>query len=550
MEDTRAQTYTRLGESLKAERGKWDYWWDELRSVMLPRRWDDVEVSGGVADWRRRNNSVSNLACQNLAAAHVAFITPSDKSWFAFKPHEDVKTDKSVGWCGMVTKIVRQHLADSNFYSEVHECYLDRCSLGIGALLCEERDNGALNFVNVPCGTFACAQNSYGEIDTFVRWFKFSAAQIVQRFGRDGKIADEKIQDAYDDEKRRYAQDFALMHIVRPRPKYDPKRGVLDATQRPYESVYVCEETKNILLEDGYYEFPYLVTRFVRWGSGPYGCPPGYFVMDEIKDVMFSDHVLNVLAEVAAFPRILELADQVGEIDMRAGGRTTVSPAALDANLPREWATAGRYDVALDRMKAKEEIIEAAFFKPMIQVISSVEREMTATEVVARENEKILAFSPSFTLLTSDLSRFFKRIFALLGRAEKFPDPPEELRIQKGDMALTIPPVVRFTGKIAVALERIQSEGMMYAFGTIANFAGVAPDMLDVFNKRKIAKDLARTAGTDEDCLVSDEDIAALDQQRAEQQQMQQQMQLAQMGAAAAKDGSQAINQLQGGGKA
>ena len=42
----------------------------------------------------------------------------------------------------------------------------------------------------------------------------------------------------------------------------------------------------------------------------------------------------------------------------------------------------------------------------------------------ARENERVLMFSPSFTLFVSDLYSTRTRIFSLLFRMGKFPRPP------------------------------------------------------------------------------------------------------------------------------
>ncbi|QAA42182.1 hypothetical protein C1I94_11740 [Akkermansia muciniphila] len=81
-------------------------------------------------------------------------------------------------------------------------------------------------------------------------------------------------------------------------------------------------------------EFPYLVTRFLKWGSGPYGLAPGRLVFPAIQQVQFLNRILDTLGEVAAFPRILELANQIGEVDLRAGGRTVITPEAASLHLP------------------------------------------------------------------------------------------------------------------------------------------------------------------------------------------------------------------------
>ncbi len=162
----------------------------------------------------------------------------------------------------------------------------------------------------------------------------------------------------------------------------------------------------------------------MKWGSGPHGLAPGRLVFPAIQQVQFLNRILDTLGEVAAFPRILELANQIGEVDLRAGGRTVITPEAASLHLPREWATQGRYDVGMDRLAQKQDAIRRAYYLPMLELWSGHRGNMTATEVMARENERVLMFSPSFTLFVSDLYSTMTRIFSLLFRMGKFPRPP------------------------------------------------------------------------------------------------------------------------------
>ena len=70
----------------------------------------------------------------------------------------------------------------------------------------------------------------------------------------------------------------------------------------PFESVYLSLDDQVIVEEGGYMEFPYLVTRFLKWGSGPYGLAPGRLVFPAIQQVQFLNRILDTLGEVAAFP--------------------------------------------------------------------------------------------------------------------------------------------------------------------------------------------------------------------------------------------------------
>lgn len=228
------------------------------------------------------------------------------------------------------------------------------------------------------------------------------------------KIACEKIQAAYADAGKKYDPDFTVVHLVQPRKVYDLRLAEYDGKQRPFESIYICEESETLLEEDGYHEFPYFVPRFLKWGNGPYGLAPGKAVIPAMKSLIRLDENMDTLADIAAFRVFWSWLSRwekltTGLVDApRSAGRRQ------DKNFPREWASGGRYDVGQDRIEIKKREIQEAFYCDMLQVISQIDREMTATEVRAREGEKLTMFSPTFTLYTSDLSYFFKRIFGVL----------------------------------------------------------------------------------------------------------------------------------------
>ena len=60
------------------------------------------------------------------------------------------------------------------------------------------------------------------------------------------------------------------------------------------------------------------------------------------------EKILYTLGQTKAYPRLFLLAEQYGEVDLRAGGRTVISPEAAELGLPREWGTQGQYDIGLD----------------------------------------------------------------------------------------------------------------------------------------------------------------------------------------------------------
>lgn len=499
--------------SLKSVRAPWESWWDALREYVLPRRIseDDEASLPGDASAEHLYDTTAVEACQKLASGHMSYITPSHEVWFKWAAPDGVDGDEAESWYNRCSEIALKELSVSNFYTEIHECFLDRVAFGTGSMYSGVSSSGNLMFTHIPCGRFCCAENEEGSVDTYFREFSFSAYQAERMFGR--RNLGPKTRKILEDGKDPHAVSLRFLHAVRPRTGRNRKRE--DSLNMPYESLYISLDDRRIVEEGGYREFPYLVSRFLKWGESPYGLAPGRLVFPEIRQAQFLNRILDTLGEIAAFPRILELANQIGEVDMRAGGRTVITPEAASLHLPREWATQGRYDIGMDRLERKQDAIRRAFYLPMLELWGNRTGSMTATEVMARENERVLMFSPSFTLFVSDLYPIMCRIFALMFRQGKFPRPPESVLRKGTDGQLSIgEPRVVYQSKIALILRRVQSEGIDRSLQRLGMMASLAPELQDHVDWDACFRMACRFDGAPEQMLRSMRDVRKLRKER------------------------------------
>lgn len=486
-------------QTLRAARAPWESWWETMREYVLPGRAQLLGGQDDVADAassRRLSDTTAVEACQKLAGGHMSYITPGHEMWFKWSSPDPAASDEEESWYNRCSEIACRELALSNFYTELHECFLDRVGLGTGCLFCSTGRDGRLLFRHIPCGQFVCAENDEGQVDTFMREFRFTPHQAALRFGESalGDNARARLKQAPN------TASLNFLHVVRPRRKRNRRRE--DARNMPFESLYYSMDDNRVVDESGYREMPYMVTRFLRWGEGVYGLAPARLVYPDIRQAQFLNRILDMLGEVAAFPRILELANQVGEVDLRAGGRTLINPESASLGFPREWATGGRYDVGVDRLKQKQESIRRAFFVPMLELWDGTTRQMSASEVIARENERVMLFSPSFTLFTCDFAPMMERIFALLCRSGRFPLPPSGARRldKRGEEYIDSPHVV-YQGRIAQALRRRQGEGIDRALQRLQQMGQMDPTLADHIDLERSFRLAARLDGVSEEVL-------------------------------------------------
>ncbi len=504
-----SRSISSIYSALKSQRAPWESWWEELRHYVLPSR---LEHEGHVPDSSHRLYDTTAVeACQKLASAHMSYITPSHEMWFQWSSLDPDIGDEAESWYHQCSEIANRELAISNFYTELHECFLDRVSLGTGSLFCGPPKKGKLHFRHIPCGHFACSYQDDGMLDTYVREFSLSAKQAASMFGE--KALGKKAKTLLSQPARALDSSLRFLHLVRLRSQRI--RGRVGAKNMPYESISYCLDDDCVVEESGYNEFPYMVTRFLKWGEGAYGIAPARLVYPDIKQTQFLNRILDMLGEVAAFPRILELANQVGEVDLRAGGRTLINTESAALGFPREWATQGRYDVGMDRLKQKQESINRAFFLPMLELWQQNKQQMTAAEVYARENERVMLFSPSFTLFTTDFQPMMERIFATLFRLGRFPKPPSTLlkNNAKGEEEVEMPRAV-YQGRIASVMRRIQSEGMERALARLQGMVGMDPQLVDHIDLDRSFRYAARMDGVPEEVLRPERGVTRMRRQR------------------------------------
>ena len=472
---------------------------------------------------------VAASAAATLASTHSSYITPAGRRWFKLqyrKARKDKVNDNVARFFRALTNGMSERLAESNFYTASHEVYNDRTRLGTGAMFIGGSDTEPLYFTYFAFGTYVLDEDARGNVHTLVRKFEYTPAQAEMEWGIEN--LSEKVQAWCRDDNMRNSHKVEFLQIVRPNRK-QRKEGWRDIPEelRSYEGYYVEADSYHIVKREGFYEFPFLVTRYLRSAGSPYGTPPGKSVLPAIRQVVKLERIMDTLAEVQAFPRIMQLPRQNKQVDMRAGGITTISEEAARLNMPREWGTSGRYDIGIDRIRQKEEQIRKAYHEDMLLSVTAQEKQMTAREVEERVAEKILAFTPSFTLFINDNKVAMRRILGVLLRRGELPldDAPAELKKEIGEI---LNPQVAYLGRIAQALELIVARGTQQVIDEIVRWVQSTgkTEMLDWVDEESLIREWMDVFGCSDSVILSELDIRQKIKERMEQAQGAQQMAL------------------------
>lgn len=537
----------RMARSILSDKDEMRPLWDWLSRKIKPRK-NDVLNQVNAAEFQREACTTASEGLQLLTNGFMSHVMPSGETWFQFSHGGPVRTEKHELWYANANDVTYRALATSRFYPVMHEFHLERNLYGTACAYCEwKKDGDGLLFQNVPVGTFGFKRDYEGKVTTLAREFRFTAAQAVQAWGQD-KMPD-AVRRAYDREEERYSREFKFVHIVYENDGYSKgnAKGDMKPEDMPYQSAYFyAGGTWPVMARGGYEEFPFLVSIYEEW-EGIWGYAPGLQVMNEIGSSLLAERHLDELGALAVYPRLFIDAEQEGEVDLRAGGVTVVDRNVAGLNLPREWGTQGRYDVGIERLNRSDEKIKSAFHVKFLLAVSSIEdRELTATEVVARQREQVLGISGTFKLFATDFEVFLARIFGLLFRHGKYNTKkaaqPHDLLVEDGDHVSIAKPEVQYLGVVAQSVALAQQQNLQGALRSAAEWVQVTGDVtaLDGVNSTEAVKWLFTSQGAPSVVLRPQEEVEQLRTERQAAQQRQAALEETQ----AAAQGSQAVKNL------
>jgi CDGSH-type Zn-finger protein len=494
---------------LKQERSSWDPEWQELSEHFLPRK-ADITSKKASADTQRYDACFDGSAIQaaaTLANGQLAYITPGDSRWFAYDPPFALrKNDKAKTWYQECGEIVEMLLSTSNFYSEVHEMFFDDSVFGTYCLTLKPGKSHPFVFSSQPCGSYTIAENDEGLIDTRFFDLELDVIQAVKEFGEEN--LSEKLRKHFDEFKKTGkggTQKFKFIHA----------------------SKHVCRV-------GGFDEKPFFSGRHVKTSFGPYGVSPAWNALPDARQLNFLAKQLDALAEQKAFPRFLVPDTHEGEIDLRAAGATYFDAANPNA-VPKEWLTAGDYNIGLERENRKTQSINQAMHVDLFRMFAALDKQMTAREVAERAGEKLAQFSPAFARKTTEfLTPCLQSLFGMALRGGFFPAPPKEVALMQNGQPVIAPPNINYISRIALALKAMQNMAWARTMEISMPIWQLRPDLLDNYDLDQIERDRARNEGQPANWLRDKDDVEQMRQARAEAQARQAEMEQAALAADAA----------------
>lgn len=512
-------------EKMQSDRITWESLWQEVAEYMRPHYayFTQKSPEGGESQTEKVYNDTPLRANNILASGIHGQNTSPHKRWFELSfPDEEIMKDREVKqWLDKATKTIYKTLNASNFNTEIHKYYQDFSSFCTACIYCEEHPEkpGSLRFDNRFLGEIYIAEDAFGEIDTVYRKFKLTARQAAQEFGRDN--LSKPIQEKVDKEPD---ETFEFLHCVHPREDRDVEKK--DAQNMPYASIYVEVDQKNIVLESGYREMPYMVGRWSVSSGEVYGRGPGIDHLRDIKMLNRASQDMIMAANRAVDPPLMAPDDGfLMPVDISSGAVNYYNRGMLektDGITPVHLVDG--FPIGREFIQTYEMKVQQAFFNDLFLMIMGMEdKNMTATEVNARVEEKMVMLGPTLGRIQRELlDPIVKRVFGILWRAGKFPSAPQmvEELLQYDEYW----PEVEYISPLAQAQRATGANAIARTMQMAAPFGEVNPEIYDNFDSDWTIREIGNMFGAPESMFRSEKDVARIRQQRNQQAQMQQRL--------------------------
>jgi len=346
----------------------WRNRWQDVVDYVAPSREDhNRQRRSGEEKTHKIYDSTPTEALNTLAAGFMGYHTSQTTPWVSL-----VTADRALMefwevkyYLEEVTRQLLLTLQRSNFYPQMHEFYLDLGGFGTAVLYAGDDAENTVYFKS--CGVNECtiAENSKGLVDTIHREWKPDVRQMAQEFGLKNLSRD--AQKCWRDGKM--GERFEVVHAVFPQGDFrDPRLP----KQFPFPSVYMEKGSEHILSIRGYFEFPFMVTRWSKNTGQCFGYSPAIDQMPNIKTLNAQERAIIKAGSKAVSP----------PLDVPPGyrGRIKTAPDGLNYRAKGKDKISALYDVAgnvpigIELRNQKRDEIKSAFYTDVFMMLANLQR--------------------------------------------------------------------------------------------------------------------------------------------------------------------------------
>ncbi len=518
------EQYDRLLSSLKTERSSFISHWRDLADYILPRRIQLTTTESNKGDKRNHKiiDSTPTLAARTLRAGMMAGITSPARPWKRLTvPDPDMAEYGPVKeWLFTVDQRMNTVFARSNLYNSLPYVYGDQGVFGIAAMAVMEDEKDVLRTHVMPVGSYYCAVNDRGLVDTFMREIPMTVRQVVRMFVDMKAPPSERwmnvsttIKNLWDANNLDARVD--VIHVISANVDYPGNSS--KSEDKAYSSCYFESGSteKKLLRESGYDNFPILVPRWDVTGTDVYGtaCPGMDSLGDSKALQLMQKRKAEAIEKMVRPPMQGPTALRSAKASILPGDITYLDVREGQQGFKPVYDVNPRISELLVDIKEHQARISRSFYEDLfMMMLMSDRREITAAEIMERHEEKLLMLGPTLERENDELlDPLIDRTFTIMMNAGMIPDAPEELQ--------GVPLKVEYVSVMAQAQKMVGMSGLERFTGYMSNLAAINPEVLDKIDMDNAVDEYGDMTGVSPRIVRTDEQAEQIRAKRREAMQ-------------------------------
>lgn len=510
---------SRRYDSLLRRRTPWDSAWQSLADHFLPTRCRlnpqvDAAEEGPMLN-RGLVDATGILAMRTLAAGLQGGLTSPARPWFrlSLDDTELARSRAGQAWLDEVAVRMRSVFQRSNFYNAMHTLYGELGTFGTAFVFELADPQNGFRFVPLCAGEYALDCDATRKVDTVFRRSAMTLRQIVQAFGP--AALPETLREA----ARRNPDDRrnVIQAVYR---RENTQQGQIDPARMPVASVHWLEGrdgNRHALKVSGFRSFPGFGPRWDVAGNDVYGRSPA---MDALPDCRMLQQMgvttLKAIHKAVDPPMSVAAGLRSVGLDLTPGGVNYVDSAPGQSPQAATPLLQINPDLGTARkaMESVQDQIRKGLYNDLFKLILEGRSGVTASEIAAREEEKLILVGPVLERLHDELFiPLMDRTFECMRDLDMLPPCPPELAGRRLR--------VEFVSLLAQAQKLVGINAADQYLALTLKASAAWPEALDTLNVDHLLDNYAESLGLPVNLTRSSEERQQMRAARAEAAQTQ-----------------------------
>lgn len=475
--------------------------WGQIAQFIRPERYTYFVTANVYEKGRRKDQAIvdrtATICSSKCGAGIMAGLTDPDRKWLSLGPAiPGFELDQDgQQWYEDLTERLNYIYTHSNFYDAQAQHDQDLVDFGTAVIIDYPDEEEIIHCVTPCAGEYMLGANFDFSDETLYREFRLTISQIVEMFGIDNCPSD--IQQMWKQKGGALEYEQVIGHAIEPNfaidDGMDRSVGVVPGGFT-WREVYWIRGKKDAkpLSMTGFHEQPFAVSRWDTQANDPYGHGPGEYALgDTIQLQLETRQKAESIEKVNRPPMGADVALMNQPSSTNPGKITYMNTAngekkffplyEIKPDIPAITA-----DIALIQERIARTFYNDVF-QPMEDLRNETQTSITATEIDAIKEERLLPLGPVFGRAYGALRSRVRRHIAIMIRRGLVPPKPASLQ--------GIPTLVQFESMLTKAQKATSTAAIARTVQYAGSISDAFPEAKYVINGAQSVRSFADGVG-------------------------------------------------------